>query len=327
MLKLVRKLLPWLTPLPNLLLNHTIDAVRFIRFNTNNDYRKSYHKHRASLIRSAHGLEKAFSLPSVKNQFGINLAQVLVDDALSFVALYGYDKYLKVASDVIKVYLEHHSKNMDSDYELLRHQHKLLIEKIGGNAQDNKTLGGTIFSPKQSYVSHDLFRSFFISRHSVRKYRPDIIDDKVVKDVINTSLNSPSSCNRHPWLVRIYQGKEKVEEVLRYQIGNRGFGDQVTNLFLVTGRLSYYSSKEHHQVYVDGGMFSMSLILALHSHGLQSCALNTAYHWYDERRLRKCVGLDADEVPIMMIAFGHAGDDARCAISTRSDFENIIHLH
>ena len=115
-----------------------------------------------------------------------------------------------------------------------------------------------------------------------------------------------------------------IEKALSFQNGNRGFGYTISNLFIITGKLSHFSSKERHQVYIDCGLYSMSLILALHSHGVSTCALNMSDQFGRERIISKALGFSDDEVPIMMIAAGYASKDASSANSSRRYADEFI---
>lgn len=326
-LNLIRKLFPWLTPSPNIIVAYVIDAFRFSRFNNNNSYRTTRKKHLAQLIRACHGLEKAFSLPSVKEKFGCKNAGVLIDEIGSFVNNHGFDEYVFVAMSVLKEYFHHH-ENMDSNsLKELRCRYEKLKKKVLVADSQREGLGGMILLPNQDVFDEAAFTKFFESRYSVRNFQEKAVNLDIVQEVIKTSLKTPSACNRQSWSVHLYQGKKKASEILSYQYGNRGFGEHVQNVMLVTGHLSSFSSKERNQVYIDGGLVCMSIMLAMHSHNLSTCPLNTAYHWYEESRLRKGISLDDDEVPIMMIAFGYAAKDTKCAISHRRSVEEVLVHH
>lgn len=56
--------------------------------------------------------------------------------------------------------------------------------------------------------------------------------------------------------------------------GNTGFDGEVQNYIVVTSDMSaFYDPFERNQVYVDGGIFTMALVEALHYYGIASCIL------------------------------------------------------
>ena len=64
---------------------------------------------------------------------------------------------------------------------------------------------------------------------------------------------------------------ERQQQVIAVQ-GNAGFGDRVPLVLVITSDLqTFFAPEERNQAWIDGGMFAMSLVHALHSLGLASC--------------------------------------------------------
>ena len=47
------------------------------------------------------------------------------------------------------------------------------------------------------------------NRRSIRKYKPDEIERKLIEEIIYSASLAPSAKNRQPWKFIVYQGKEK----------------------------------------------------------------------------------------------------------------------
>jgi nitroreductase len=75
---------------------------------------------------------------------------------------------------------------------------------------------------------------------------------------------------------------------------------------------------------VDGGMFAMSLALALHSLGLASCFLDQRRGARDDRRLRQVVALDDAHTVITMMAVGYASEKLKVCYSARRPVDSIL---
>ena len=85
-------------------------------------------------------------------------------------------------------------------------------------------------------------------------------------------MKSPSACNRQAWHVYHSDSDEVKLAVLKEQSGNKGFGDKIPNLLIVASDLkAFMPAEERYQHWIDGGMFSMSLVYAFHSLGVASC--------------------------------------------------------
>ena len=46
------------------------------------------------------------------------------------------------------------------------------------------------------------------SRHSVRKFKPDTVDDLVIRDAIECAARAPTAMNVQPWMFGIIRNKE-----------------------------------------------------------------------------------------------------------------------
>lgn len=55
-------------------------------------------------------------------------------------------------------------------------------------------------------MSEALFRDVVRSRHSVRKFLPDVVPDAVIRSVLEDAKLAPSNCNTQPWQVHIVSG-------------------------------------------------------------------------------------------------------------------------
>ena len=60
------------------------------------------------------------------------------------------------------------------------------------------------------------------NRRSIRKYRPDEIERKLIDEIIYSASLAPSAKNRQPWKFIVYQGKEKdkLVDVMRHGINS-----------------------------------------------------------------------------------------------------------
>jgi nitroreductase len=84
------------------------------------------------------------------------------------------------------------------------------------------------------------------------------------------------------------------------------------------------NSAERNEIWVDGGMFSMSLVYALHSLGLGTCCLNLCQNASEENRLRALVGITPHHSPVMMIAVGNIPETLSVAHSQRKLVKEVL---
>ena len=62
------------------------------------------------------------------------------------------------------------------------------------------------------------------NRRSIRKYKPDEIERKLIEEIIYSASLAPSAKNRQPWKFIVYQGeeKDKLVDVMPYPIIRNG---------------------------------------------------------------------------------------------------------
>jgi nitroreductase len=147
----------------------------------------------------------------------------------------------------------------------------------------------------------------------------------LVERAVTLAQKSPSVCNRQAWKVHVITAEDEKRKVLDLQNGSRGFGDQANKVLIVTVELgNFLTVGERNQGWVDGGMFAMSLVYALHSLGLGTCCLNWAVRHERDRQLKHEVDISNSESIIMMIAVGHLPDEFPVAQATRRNVKGML---
>lgn len=273
----------------------------------------------SSIIMDYHRIEKGLSLERPRPMFGLWFIPDLIDRILLYHSNFGCDKPVIHAANALESYIRFHEENNVPIDELNIELEKL--EKI--RALSNGS-GVNRVTDKKTVHEYFSFDEFVKSRHSIRDFKPGIIEDEIFEEAVSIAKYTPSVCNRQPWGVYIVKG-DKVNKVLQYQNGNKAFRDAIHNVIIVTGKLSFMRNPiERHQIYIDGGMFSMSLIYALHSLNLGVCPLNWCVTKEKDLAVRKVVNIPNDEEIIMYLAVGYKKDTYNVAASPRIDTSDII---
>lgn len=186
--------------------------------------------------------------------------------------------------------------------------------------------------PVPSWVpsfSEEELSSFFRSRHSVRAFdKSGKIETATIQRAVSLALSSPSVCNRQAWRAHYFEGPQDVSRILKHQSGNRGFGNDASGVFIITADVRLFSgSGERNQRWVDGGIFAMSLVWALHGLGVATCMLNWSKGNNASRLLREEADLDINEDVIVLIAVGRPLDGYRAARSARRSVSDVLISH
>ena len=165
---------------------------------------------------------------------------------------------------------------------------------------------------------------FFFSRFSLREFSEKTVDDVIVKRAIGLAMKSPSVCNRQAWHVYHTDDHDLIVKTLSHQDGNRGFGHKVPNLIIIAADLeAFIPGREHYQHWIDGGLFSMSLVYALHSLGIASCCLNWSQSPQNDLKLRGALNIRSCDKTVMMLAFGFPLEDNTVCVSRRRQIDEI----
>lgn len=163
------------------------------------------------------------------------------------------------------------------------------------------------------------------ARRSVRTFSDEPVASDVLENVVRISQLSPSACNRQPVKVTIVSDPEIKRKLLSHQNGNAGFGHLAPHIAVITTDAScFFGVTERHEPYVDGGLFSMSFILALKSHNISSCCLNWCVKPKTDKAAHKLLALDPSLRIIMLIAIGYAPEETPVPRSPRRDLDDVL---
>lgn len=311
-----------------LLQGYRSDRIRYKKWNYCNGNVQTKNAFEAKILRQAHILEKGMSVSAPKPHFGVEKAEALLDQIDAFEAK-GYriadSRAVINAIGVLGAYLMFHKERgfvpekVAARTERLRRDLRVEDGSFGVSSISlsdlRRAVGGS-------------FPVFFESRHSVRQFSENKIDPDDVKKAVRLAMRAPSACNRQPWKVYFYTSPA-VNDALGEQIaGNTGFSGEVQNYLVITGDLSaYHDAFERNQVYVDGGIFTLALVEALHYHGIASCILQNGEHREADRMIRRiCGNIPENEKIVVFIAIGYYRDEVVYATSHRKDPDDVLRI-
>ena len=271
--------------------------------------------------RARHGIEKAFSLPELRGSFGAEKAALLMARTRVQLKKCGYDWQVADSHEILERYVSHLNDNCSQvPPEIVAFLSEL--ECVRKQLDTDFFRAGVQLDAPNAALPFEDFSKFFNSRYSVRNFDGELVPEGVVREILQVASKTPSACNRQAWEVKVFQGRA-AKQALTFQNGNSGFGHTTTNVMLILGDIRAFVTRERHQVYVDAGMYSMSVILAMHARGISSCPLNMCHSWMDRGRIYRGLGLRSYQVPIMMIAFGTKAKSAKVIRAQRKSVTDI----
>lgn len=270
------------------------------------------------LIKIYHRLEKSLSFKGRNKSSGWNAAKDLVAILENTEKLtYQGEVALKVLNDFVNE-SEGNELGKQKALSVLNNSGVDLSETPGGveSLESEFLLKGKLENPEK----------FFFSRYSARTFASSPVSKDEVLRAIKLASKTPSVCNRQSWAVYHIGTPELIRKALRLQNGNTGFTQEVRNLLIVATDLRAFEGEaERFQNWIDGGIYTMSIVYALHSIGISSCILNLCNSPSNDRKLRRLINAPAEYSFITMIAFGHPSNELKVCVSARTPIENYFH--
>lgn len=265
----------------------------------------------ASTMRHNHRVEKGFALPETRRPFGKRAGPAL-NRVLAGAAAPAGDGdggrdgalFLAEARDVLEA-LEQWNEHGVRDERVAPRG-----DSLPGNPLDAETLA-----------------AFLTSRHSVRDFDQRPVERALIEEAVRLATYAPSVCNRQGFRAYYFDDRADIARVLGVHSGSQGFASGVPGLFVITYDIRAFEDVfERHQGWIDGGLFAMTLLLALHGLGLGAVPLNWSRRNAATGRLRRMAGLPEHDNVVMLIAAGHPAEGYRVARSTRRPLSQILRI-
>jgi nitroreductase len=283
----------------------------------------------AELIFQYHKIEKGLCMPPPRRFFGVEPAKKTVALIYEWERC-GGDKsapaYLG-AIEAMRSYaqsLELYPPPTDVASWMQPMLDRLLANRPKAPPEFDTPMKPTVPAP----TSAEVFERLMHARRSVRHYTSEVVPLALIQHCISIAQMSPSACNRQPWHVHVYTKADQIRSMLKLQNGNTGFGHQLSTLLVVTAdRRSFFDASERNEPFVDGGLFAMSLILALQSHGVASCCLNWCVDTEKDHQAHVSGGISDGEAIIMYLAIGYADATALVPRSARKATSSAMAVH
>ena len=273
-----------------------------------------------------HKIEKALALRKPRPGFGTAVILRLVENLELFQRQYGYDEISLIALNTLSNYLAFNESHQHSDLRLTKRISTLLAATTEEALKT--TGGGTIHIQRETIHQKSKIdlKEFFQSRHSIRQFAPDPVDRELLEQAVRMAQKTPTVCNRQSPKVYAYDKRSDRTRVISCQRGNGGFGHEIPLILVVTSDVqTFFAVGERNQCWIDGGLFAMSLVYALHSLGLGAICLNWSVERRFDKELHEVAKIPESEAVIMMIGVGHLPETLTVAQSCRKPLTEVLH--
>jgi len=284
---------------------------------------KSECKFSSDLRIRVHAIEKGLSLPNPRVGFGEAKVKIILEMVDYYINHFKYQQsFLIEINSILSAYFDYQKANGYINKELTDSFNRLF-----SGIERSNYLGGIKTIHKTDIIQSCTiqFKNFCDSRFAIRDFSNIPVDISEIYKAIEMSQKTPSACNRQPWHVYIYKG-EKKKQILEWQHGSMGFGDEIDTALLVCCNTESYFMGESTLPYVDGGLYAMTLIYALHSLGLGTIPLTMGLMPSKLKEIYKIGNIHENEVPVLLIGVGNLKDSFNVALSHRYDYKSYTTL-
>lgn len=302
---------------------------KFAKYNARCHNSKDKNKNLTEILMLTHALEKAFSLPNPKKQFGIQKAIQLKNRITDYIGRYNWDESLSTPVSVLSQYVIYHENNnsLTSEIDSIKTQVQEMLDSHSMK-QCVMDLGGTYDLTKEilQEAAKGDFKSLSANRYAIRNFDGSPVNHKLIHEALDIAKKSPSACNRQAYRVHIYTG-EKKNKLLRLQGGANSFYETADSVLLISADANRYYLNEARLGYVDASLFAMTLIYAFSYLGIASIPLTLCIKQSVIKRINKEFDVPENEIPVLMIAIGNYPEHFSVAKSYRNPVEKFATTH
>ena len=151
------------------------------------------------------------------------------------------------------------------------------------------------------------------SRHSVRNFKPDPVNDLIIKDAIECAAHAPTAKNLQPWLFGVIKNKDILSKIAQ-TTDNGKFIAEAALCFAVFGE------KKEKYYLEDCCAATENLILALQAHGINSCWVAGEKKQYAET-IRSLLGVPEKYTLVSLVAAGYPSE---MNIAKKKEMKHIV---
>lgn len=275
---------------------------------------------KTDLFIRTHALEKGMSIGNVRYGFGKPKALSLISDLQRYLDLGGDRRFAEASCSVLLHYIDYNEQG-GADMSDVSEGLKVLMNANSFSALEE----GGIYQLHHDEIRQKAMMSFDIfsqSRYSIRDFGQSPISKESIAKALKLCERTPTACNRQSQRVHVYLDKDKAQKLLILQRGCNGFYQDMQGCILVTSDLGSYGFQEINQMYVDGALYAMNLMYALHFYDIANIPLTMAHKAMIIEQIKQEMNLPKNEQPVLLIGIGSYKEQWKVAQSNRNDWRN-----
>ncbi|MGQ7375954.1 nitroreductase family protein [Streptococcus suis] len=295
------------------------DKKNYLKNSIHFDEKNSFNNLRGRITLDYHNLEKGLThVDDMRKGFGQSAMSDLfnaLDEYLKKGFPINDNRYLTAVS-VLNKYVERHRE--------LNYPIPEIESKVSTYPLPQFVNSGTFLYEYQD-SSQKNFKTLLETRHSIRDFGNIVILKEDVMAAIELANRAPSACNRQPCKVYLVEEQELIKKLLSIQGGLNGNASNIQFLLLITSDKALYRwDHERNQNFIDGGIFSASLLYSLESFNIANCPLHCDLTITSEKKVRDILQISDSEDLINFVAVGSFPQTTLVPMSNRDSRVDLI---
>lgn len=271
----------------------------------------------------AHALEKGMSIGKGRVGFGVPKAISLIKDIGLYLRLGGGKGNASYWCGILTAYIKY-NEEQGADMSIVRQRLQALLEQYDIQP-DTADTGIEWFNHADIKRKETAtFPVFSQSRYSIRDFGTEPVSQVKLEDAIKLCERTPSACNRQSVRLHVFTDREKIDELCKMQMGCKGFYESFQGVILVCSDMTCYAFHEPNQFFVDGGLYAMNLMYALHANDIANIPLTMGHKAKHLTAIKKRMGIPANEQPILLIGYGSYKEKWKVAASKRNSWKSYV---
>jgi nitroreductase len=150
-------------------------------------------------------------------------------------------------------------------------------------------------------------------RHSIRKFKPDPIDETFIHDALECAVHAPTAMNLQPWIIGVVRKKDQLEKIGALTDHGKFVADAAVCFAIFGERTAKYYLE-------DCCAATENLILGLQAYGVGSCWVAGDKKEYAED-VRKLLNVPEKYTLVSLIPAGFPED---ISLATKKETKKVV---
>lgn len=146
-----------------------------------------------------------------------------------------------------------------------------------------------------------------LKRRSVRKFTEEKVSAEHIDELMHAAMSGPSACNKQPWEFYVVTNPEKLEQLRSASMFTKM---KAPLAIIVCGDLSRALPMHAAAYWIqDCSAATENILLRVTDLGLGAVWCGIHPQKRAEEKVRECLGLDKNEIPLNIILVGHPAEE------------------